>query len=248
MIKIINRVGEKHLTNEGYTIEIIEYFRKDNCTVRFEDGTIITNVQYEHIKGKGIKNPNHKSVLRVGYIGVGKYKTRVQNKLTKHYTYWQNILIRCYDEKQSNKRPTYERVTVCKEWHNFQVFAKWFDENYIDNWALDKDILVKGNKIYSPETCCFVPQEVNNLFTKSNSKRGDYPIGVYEYKSVKYKALIRKNDKLIYLGLYNTPEEAFQAYKIEKEKYIKQKADKWKDKICPRVYEAMYKYEVEITD
>ena len=248
MSKIINRVGEKYVTNEGYSIEIIEYFRKDNCTAKFEDGTIVTCVQYNHIKGRGVKNPNHKSVLGVGYIGVGKYKTRVQNKLTKHYTSWQNMLIRCYNKKELEKNPTYKNTTVCIEWCNFQNFAQWFEKNYIDDWALDKDILVKGNKVYSPETCCFVPQEINNLFTKSNSKRGNYPIGVYEYKSEKYRALIRQNNKLVYLGLFNTPEEAFQVYKEVKENHIKEVADKWKDLIDSRVYKAMYKYQVEITD
>ena len=118
----------------------------------------------------------------------------------------------------------------------------------MNGWELDKDILIKGNKIYSPETCAFVPAEINGIFTKTNSKRGVYPIGVSLHKEGRFQAKVLKNKKQAYIGLFDTPEEAFQAYKKAKEEYIKEVADKWKDKIDPRVYEAMYNYQVEITD
>lgn len=105
----------------------------------------------------------------------------------------------------------------------------------------------EGNKIYSPKTCCIVPREINTLFLKRESSRGDWPIGVYK-KRKKFSACISSKIKNIGLGTFNTPDEAFQAYKVAKEKYIKQVADKWKGKIDERVYEAMYNYEVEITD
>ena len=118
---------------------------------------------------------------------------------------------------------------------------------------LDKDILVKGNKIYSPETCMFVPQNINKLFTKSNKIRGKYPIGVYFNKNAnKFKAQCRifYNGKTQQesLGLYNTIEDAFNAYKQFKEANIKQMADEYKGKIPDKLYEAMYDYKVEITD
>ena len=157
------------------------------------------------------------------------------------------MIFRCHSDKC--KSNSYKDVTVCEEWHNFQTFAKWFEDNWkshMEGWALEKDILVKGNKIYSPDTCCFVPSEINNLFITNKYKRGDYPIGVRK-KVNGFKARIYK-DKEIHLGYFNTPEEAFQAYKVAKEEYIKEIADKWKDKIDPRVYQAMYNYKVEITD
>ena len=118
---------------------------------------------------------------------------------------------------------------------------------------LDKDILVKNNKIYSPNTCVFVPTNINTLFTKSNKSRGKYPIGVFFHKDAnKYEAhcsiFYNGKSKLKHLGLYNTIDDAFKVYKESKEANIKQIADEYKDKIPDKLYEAMYKYEVEITD
>ena len=117
----------------------------------------------------------------------------------------------------------------------------------MQGWELDKDILFKGNKIYSPETCCFIPREINQIFPKRDLKRGEYPIGVTR-KRGKFSAQLSTKDFNKNLGVFNTPEEAFQAYKSAKESYIKEVADKWKDQIEPRVYQAMYNYQVEITD
>lgn len=137
-------------------------------------------------------------------------------------------------------------------WIDFQNFfanrhPEWFEENYIEGWQLDKDILVKGNKIYSPETCCFVPSCINNLFIKSNKIRGEFPIGVSKRKD-KYISQIQKSKKVKYIGMFETLLEAFDAYKVEKEKHIKNIADEYKDYLNPKVYEALYKYKVEITD
>ena len=117
----------------------------------------------------------------------------------------------------------------------------------MQGWHLDKDILIKGNKIYSPETCCFVPQEVNILFIKNSKRREGLPIGVYKQKN-SFVAHLSKGKEQIYLGSFSTIEECFQAYKIAKEEYIKEMADKWKPLIHLKVYEAMYNYKVEITD
>ena len=82
---------------------------------------------------------------------------------------------------------------------------------------LDKDILIKGNKIYSPETCIFVPKNINLLFVKSDAKRGDYPIGVnYNKRSGKFVARCGEYGKRVNLGTFRTPEEAFNAYKNAK--------------------------------
>ena len=132
-------------------------------------------------------------------------------------------------------------------------FSKWCNEqigfNFKDDkgkpFQLDKDILIKGNKIYSEETCAFVPQEVNLLFVKGEKSRGDYPIGVRFHKvSGMFRAMY--NNKLS--EHFKTPEEAFCAYKEAKEAYIKEVANKWKDQIDQRVYEALMNYQVEITD
>jgi hypothetical protein len=118
--------------------------------------------------------------------------------------------------------------------------------------ALDKDILVKGNKIYSPNTCIFVPQEINSLFVKNDRNRGEMPIGIYydDFKNYtkKYKVSINKQNKRVYLGYFKTLEEAFEKYKFEKELYIKEVADYYKQYIPIKLYEAMYRWIVEIDD
>ena len=239
--------GEVNTTSEGYSSEIIEYFGWNNCKVLLDSDIILENVRYESFKYGMIKNPYKKSVHSVGFLGVGSYKTSINGKHVKSYTTWRSMLARCYDVIQSTA--TYKDVTVCEEWHNFQNFAKWFEENYTEGFELDKDIICPSCKVYSPSTCCFVPQEVNKLFTKRNNNRGEFPIGVCDSGFNTFIAQFSFGiGRQKYLGSFRTPEEAFQVYKEAKEKHIKELADKWRDKIDPRVYEAMYNYKVEITD
>ena len=194
-------------------------------------------------------------VFNKGYIG-----EEISNNYTQtiSYNYWYAMLRRVYSEKQLKLKPTYKQVEVCEEWLNYTNYKQWFDKNYYtiqdQQMELDKDILDKGNKIYCPEKCIFVPHNINSLFTKSNKARGDLPIGVYfKKKNNKYCSqcnTITKEGKRYnaYLGLFNTPEEAFYAYKTFKENYIKEVADEYRDRIPQKLYEAMYRYEVEITD
>lgn len=249
--RYVNRTGEKHITNEGYEIEIIDCKSKKQCTIQFEDGFIVENKWYKAIKKGTIKNLNHPSVYGVGFIGYGEYNPIDKTKTALYYTLWQGAIRRGYDKVFKDKNPCYSDTLVCKEWHNFQNFAQWYEENYnpetMQGWQLDKDILIKGNKIYSPETCCFVPQEINKLFTKRGSQRGECLIGVNKRKN-KYTASINKGGIHFWLGTFNTEEEAFQAYKIAKETYIKEVADRWKGLISDQVYQTLINYKVEITD
>lgn len=253
IMKPFGRVGEKHITNQGYELEIIEYFNAKNCTVKFGENQIVKNKIYTSIKKGSVDNPYHKSVFSIGYVGVGEYPLRENGRPSKSYSNWAGMLQRCYDDKNQEKYPTYKDCYVTEEWHNFQNFAEWYYNNWKSHmdkgWCLDKDILIKGNKIYSPETCCFVPSEINNLFVKSNNSRGEYPIGVhFDKEKLKFIAQIRRNNKPTFLGTFDIPEEAFQDYKTAKEEYIKEIADKWKGQISEQVYQSMYKYQVEITD
>lgn len=244
--KAKNRVGESNYTKHNEYIEIIEYNGYSDIVVKFDDGLEIRST-YQHFKDGAIKNPYRKILYNIGYIGEGKYNRR-------SCQCWKNMFKRCYDDEYKKLKPTYETCTVCEEWHNYSNFSKWYEENYykIDNetMCLDKDILVKGNKMYSPETCIFVPIKINCLFTKSNNSRGKYPIGVnYNSEIRKYQSRCGNGlGKSISLGYYETPQEAFEAYKINKERYIKQVADEYKDKIPQKLYEVMYNWEVEITD
>ena len=118
---------------------------------------------------------------------------------------------------------------------------------------LDKDILCKGNKVYSRETCIFVPERINTLFVKKDNARGNDPIGVYQLPSGNYRAQCNNEyGKSVYLGVYSTEEEAFQVYKQYKEKIIKEVIDSYEGVIpepqYSRLKTAMYNYEVEMDD
>lgn len=245
-----DRTGEKFITRQGYEVEIIKYTSAEDCEYQFLHDTSFTlKSSYSDISKGGVSYPYHKTVLNVGYLGIGKHKGG-RDKNIKKYDVWHGILQRCYDKKVHERRPNYIGCTVDERWHNFQVFGDWYEENwkpYMDGWELDKDIILKGNKIYSPETCAFVPNELNLLFTKNKARRGDYPIGVF-LDSGRFRAVVTMNKVQKYFGSHTTPEEAFKASKEAKENYIKEKAEEWKPLIDHRVYNSMYNYQVEITD
>lgn len=230
-------------------MKIIEYINAKNIIVKFLD-EYKTNIKtsYEAFLRGNVKNPYDKTVYNNGYIGVDKYNPLSQ---TIAYNCWRSMLQRCYSEKMHYRCPTYNNCTVCKEWLNFQNFAKWHEENYynINNEVmnLDKDILIKGNKVYSPETCVFVPRSINLMFVKSNKTRGDLPIGVSKNHN-KFMAQVALNKGFLYLGTYDNYEKAFQAYKIHKEQLIKNLAKEYKNNIPEKLYNIMNTYEVEITD
>ena len=168
------------------------------------------------------------------------------------YIAWSSMLQRCYQEQSLKKRPRYRGCSVCQEWLLYSNFKKWYEcqENgYKGGYRVDKDIIKKGNKIYCPEFCCLVPERINTLFTNCNKVRGLYPVGVVRDGN-RYCAHMAKDGKMIRLGNSATPEEAFLVYKQNKEQYIKEIAKEYYESgmITQRVYNAMLRYEIEITD
>lgn len=249
------RIGEVPYTKYGTPAIIVEYKDRKNVLVEFQDEHKYRKyVSYMHFKNGMMKNPYDKSQYNVGYLGVCEHKTKINKIETVSYKEWTHMFRRCYLNSKEHK--TYFDCEVCKEWHNFQNFAEWWKNNvyYIKNetMALDKDILKKGNRIYSPETCVIVPQRINSLFIKSNNIRGELPIGVTIQNNVvgekKYKASFKRGSKSFHIGLFSNPMDAFNAYKYEKEKYIKEVAEEYKDAIPTNLYNAMINYQVDIND
>mgnify|MGYP002672898694 CR=1 FL=1 len=256
----VDRIGEKGINNFGSEVIIVEYRNRIDIDVYFpEYNWTFKKAKYGNFKRGTITCPYEKRVYGEGYIGEGDYTAWKNGKITKCYNTWHHMLRRCYDEKYHERQPTYIGCKVSERFLNFQNFGDWDNDNYYkvegEIMCLDKDILVKHNKIYSPETCIYVPQTINNLFTKRQNGRGDEPIGVtYNKRDDEYRAqcnlfnIKSGKSKRKYLGSYDNPEEAFKTYKQFKEKYIKQVADYYKDKIPQRLYQALYNYEVEIDD
>ena len=254
----IDRTGEIGINNFGSKMIITKYRKYSDIDVYFpEYNWTFKGATYQSFKKGNIKCPYEKRYYGVGYLGEGEYKVKENGKPTRIYDTWKSMLRRCYDKKYHEKYPTYKDCTVSEEWHNFQNFAKWYDNNYYEIkgeiMALDKDILFKHDKIYSPDTCIFVPERINLLFVKSDKSRGKSVIGTTP-KNGKYQVrcqLINPEtgkSKNEYLGYYETQEKAFEVYKYYKEKNIKQVADYYKDRIPQKLYDAMYNYEVEIND
>jgi hypothetical protein len=248
--KGIERIGTFGYNSNGSRMVVEEYINALNIRVRFIESNYKTNASWlNFIKGT-IRNVYDKTVFGVGYLGEGNYKTKENNKMTKVYNTWKEMLKRCYDENSRKKYKTYKDCTVAEEWHNFQNFAKWYDENYyeIDNeeMCLDKDILINGNRIYSPEACLFVPKSINSLFVDHNKQIGDIPRGVHFHKPTrKYIAkCCNGKGKPIHIGLYDNPEEAFNGYKEFKKKVIKTMADEYKRKIPLSLYSLMINYRI----
>lgn len=251
-----NRVGYKNITKQGYEIEIIRYRNANDIDIIINDDhkTVIKNRQYYQFKLGNINNPYHRSVLGVGMIGVGEYSARINGEKTIQYKTWFNMLNRCYNKKY-HSRHTYENTKVCNEWHNFQNFAKWFDENYYaidgERMQLDKDILVKNNNKYCPDSCIFVPQKINSMFTKNDINRGRYSIGVSFHKRDSCFSSSCSNPitgKQEWLGNFKTEDLAFIAYKARRECILAEVADLYRDKIPSELYIALKKYKVEPND
>ena len=254
----INRTGEENYNNFGSKMVIIGYRKCKDIDIHFpEYDWVAKHAEYKSFKKGTIKCPYEPRVFGVGYLGEGKYKTTENGKHTDEYIIWYNMLMRCYDPKYQEKRPTYEGCFVEDYLLNFQHMGEWINENYYEvageRMELDKDILCKGNKVYSRHTCMFVPQRINSLLTKSDNSRGKNPIGVHPNSSGNYQVHCNNGyGKKIPLGTYSTEEEAFQIYKQYKEKVIKETIDSYEGKIpepfYSRLKEAMYNYKVEIDD
>lgn len=249
IIKKDKKIGQTITSFNKEKVELIEYVNANKCLIKFENGYKKWVKYTNFIKGT-VKNPTYPSVFNKGYIGVGKYKVSINGKTTPEYSTWHSMLRRCYSKKFIDLNRTYIGCEVCDEWLNFQNFAKWFESNYNYNnlkYELDKDLLYKNNKIYSPNTCCFIPKEINALFTKRQNDRGAYPIGVTKTKRG-FVARVNNKNKRIQGKYRKTPEEAFQDYKTIKENLIKQKAEKYKNFITKQVYNSLLKYKVDYND
>ena len=242
--------GNVYPSNRFGDVKILEYKNSKCVMIMFLNTGFITEESMHNIRSGQIRDNSLPTTCGFGYIDVegasiGRHKT-------KEYQLWNNMINRCYNEALRDKLRSYIDCSVSDEWKYLSKFKEWCNGQIgFDNegWSLDKDILRKGDKIYSPETCCFVPPEINCALPISASVRGSLPVGViHSSNKTRYRARIQRANKWESLGTYDTPEEAFYAYKPVKESHIKSLAEKWKDLIDPKVYEVLMNWTIEITD
>ena len=237
--------------------KIVKYNNSKNVEIRFINTGFETSVRLGQVKSGSIKDPYSPSVYGIGVLGT-KYPITINGVQTKEYVLWKRMLERCYsDSAYQKKRPTYEGCEVSDNFKSYEYFYEWchkqigFDNDGNGNpFHLDKDLLTKGNKVYNENVCVFIPSEINSLLIKREALRGEYLIGVYWNK--KYKAFVaqisRSKGRSEHLGYFKTELEAFKAYKQAKETFVKEQANKWKDEIDERAYNALMNYEVNIDD
>ena len=245
-------VGKVCKSKSSGDFKVLKYNNAKDVEIQFLKTGYEATVGLGHIKIGNVKDPYAPSVHGVGVTGT-KYPITVDDVITKEYDLWHNMLQRCYSGAFKNKNPTYEGCEVITNFKYYECFYEWCHKQIgfgNQGWHLDKDLLIKGNKVYSEDSCVFLPKEINTLLTKSTSSRGEHLIGVcWDKAKNAFKAQVRKNKgKSEHLGLFKTELEAFNAYKTAKESFIKEQAKKWKGKIDERAYEALMSYQVEITD
>ena len=150
---------------------------------------------------------------------------------------WSSMLYRCYSEYYQKKYPTYKGCSVCKEWLTFSNFKKWMEYQDFEGKQLDKDILISGNKVYSPDACVFISSAVNSLLNDHGSARGKYKQGVTWCKrNNKFISQISLHGVNKNLGRYDTEQESHAAYVKAKSSYIREVADTQESKVRSALY------------
>ena len=237
--------------------KVLKYNDGRNVEIQFLKTGFETSVRLGQVKSGSIKDPYAPSVYGVGILG-NKYPSKVNGVQIKEYVLWKRMLERCYsDSAYQKKRPTYEGCEVSDKFKSYEYFYEWCNKQIGfgvggsgNPFHLDKDLLLKGNKVYSEDSCVFIPAEINSLLIKREALRGEYLIGVsWNKRNKAFMAQVGKGKgRSENLGYFKTELEAFNAYKVAKEAFIKEQAEKWKDKIDIRAYNALMNYEVNIGD
>lgn len=229
----VDRTGEINYTRYGTPIKIIKYNREKDIVVEFQDEyKVRKNVSYTHFKEGTVKNPYDKSIYGVGYIGEG-YITKEKNVSKKEYNVWKNIIRRCYSGENKKTFVAYKNCKVCDDWHNYSIFAKWYNENLYscsDELEVDKDILSNNNKIYSKETCVLIPREINR-FCQASKKGGSHFL-----LNNTWVARIHHCENKTHIGTFKNFKDAESEFLKYKNKIYQELIEKYKEELPPDVY------------
>ena len=245
-------VGQVCKSKSSGDFKVLRYNDSKNVEIQFLTTGYRKVAEMKEVKTGSIKDPYSPSIYGVGILGT-KYPTMVNGVITKEYILWNHMLERCYSNTYQKKHPTYIGCEASENFKSFEYFYEWCHRQVgfgNEGWHLDKDLLTKGDKVYSENTCVFLPQEINKVLTKREVSRGNHLIGVCWCNTKKaFVARVSKNKgKQEFLGRFKTEIEAFNAYKQAKEAFVKEQANKWESQIDDRAYNALMNYTVEITD
>ena len=239
-------IGKIFPSNKYGDFQIIGYSNFNDVTIKFLDSGFVRKATLNAIKKGHLKDTSKPTVYGVGYLSEDS-KTRDENgKVLKEYSIWKRMLERCYDSKSQRNRSSYIGCEVSENFKSFEYFSNWCRNQigFNKDFELDKDLLVSNNKIYSEENCVFLPKLINSSIAKrGNKKYGEMGVRVRE-NSKKFKAEIRCSSIDRHLGVFDSREQAFLAYKSARENYVKKLAEEWRSEIDPRAYNALMNFEV----
>lgn len=237
------RVGDSFVYDKGRSCTVVEYINSKRVLIKFTGSNhYMYEVEARDLRVGAIMNPFYPVLFGVGYMGVGRHKTRLNGSHSRAYSVWRGILDRCYNEKNPRHK-FYIDCTVSSEWHNFQVFAEWFNRNNIDGFAIDKDLRVLGSKVYSEHTCSFLPPAINSLLNDNNAHSGTLPMGVRR-QGKKFQAQISIEGSRIHLGTYDNQHDAHEIYCLARTEYVRSMAEKYKSILHDDVYFNLSKYDI----
>ena len=239
-------IGREYQTNYSGKCFVVDVKSSYDMTVMFYDGYCAKVYKGNLDKGK-VYNPYYKGNLMYGVGVFDRPKIVDRVSCTKIRTMWYNMLERCYCEKFHKKQPTYAGMTVSEDWKMFSKFERDvkemvnFEKCLTENWALDKDSIVVGNKVYSKDTCCFIPQSLNSkLSTLTNLETYGSGCSMLPYGS--YRVLVGGHGKRGHVGCYKTLDEAFSVYKSIKGKMLLKEIQEYAGSIDSRAVDSVRSY------
>lgn len=227
-------VGKVFVNKFGQEYEITRIINAAEIEIEFKETGYTTWIQSNKLVSGSIRD--RESAFVYGF-GINDLPNLVQGTEDYQcYRNWSWILNRCFSESYKKREPNYINFKVSEHWARLSTFQKWWKLNYVEGWNLDKDVLGKGEeKIYSPETCCFIPTYINSAFTRLVSK-SKYALGVGKSRNPRlspYEAILLEGGT----RCFQTIEEAHKCWQLSKIKHCHgliqryKNEDKWRQDV-----------------
>lgn len=242
--------GDIFQLNDGGSCTVVEHFSWDKILIRHNDSFAHTAiVESGNLRKGAVRNPYHPCVYGVGFIGVGPHSVRENGRKSPAYTQWSGIIQRGHSGIFKKENPSYDDVSVSPEWHNFQEFSDWFYKqahSMSPGFQIDKDLMIIGNREYSPKACSFVPSQINSLLNDCAGRRGLLKQGVtFEKRRNSYVARISIKGRPMKIGRFPSENLAYSAYIEAKIRYVREMAEEYKLVLHPTVYDNLKNWKLD---